>query len=415
MRFNKTLLTCCSKDLNKGLMPMLIGEPGIGKTSWVCALAEEMHTKCFVLSCNLLADKADLTGARLIPVLNEEGQTVGYKQEFYPHAVIYDAIAYANEHKRETPILFLDEINRTTPDVTSSLLSVATTRTIGFNKLPENLRVIVAGNDKGHVTALDDASISRFILYRVEPDVHTFKAVNPDLNPFVENVLKAHPECLFCKPTGAFAAMRSDDKDDKDDDNDNTIIEEILDDDDSMSQFTTPRTITAVSEWLNGFTNAELQALINETYVVDNRERSVLEELIEGHVGSTNFAVYLLAEIMQNVVSVNNQQAVFSVGKPAVYDAMKLHQDMTSLQNLISSMSIEDKAGCLVYAIHEKADNSNHIRALAQYTDSLPKTDVQVFTKMLTSSNFDQDNLQAFLDTKTTLATSLEPLIVNFL
>ena len=110
MKFNDTLMLCVRRDLDNGLIPMLLGEPGIGKSSWLTNLANLMHTKCFTLACNQLADKADLTGARLVPTDNGE-----YKQVFYPHAVIHDAIEYAIAHPRETPILFLDELNRTTP------------------------------------------------------------------------------------------------------------------------------------------------------------------------------------------------------------------------------------------------------------------------------------------------------------
>ena len=68
MKFDNTLMLCVKKDLEKNLIPMLLGEPGIGKSSWLQNLANLMHTKCFTLACNQLADKADLTGARLVPV-----------------------------------------------------------------------------------------------------------------------------------------------------------------------------------------------------------------------------------------------------------------------------------------------------------------------------------------------------------
>ena len=143
-----------------------MGEPGIGKSSFTEALAEAMDTKCFVLPVNQLADKADLTGARLVPYEQADG-TTSYKQVFFPHQVIMDAIDYAVANPREWPILFLDEINRTTPDVTSASLSMPTMRAIGSIKLPSNLRLMIAGNDKGNVTTLDEASLSRFAIYHV--------------------------------------------------------------------------------------------------------------------------------------------------------------------------------------------------------------------------------------------------------
>ena len=63
MKFNNTLLNLVQHDLDNNLIPMLLGEPGIGKSSWVKALGVHMHTKVFVLAVNQLADKADLTGS----------------------------------------------------------------------------------------------------------------------------------------------------------------------------------------------------------------------------------------------------------------------------------------------------------------------------------------------------------------
>ena len=168
MKFNDTLMKMVDKDIERGLIPMLLGEPGIGKSSWVIALGKRNCTQVFVLPCNQLADKADLTGARLVPITDDNGAIVDYDQVFYPHSVINRAIRYAEEHPRENPILFMDELNRTTPDVTSECLSIPTLRAIGNKKLPANLRVITAGNDKGNITSLDEASISRFVLSACE-------------------------------------------------------------------------------------------------------------------------------------------------------------------------------------------------------------------------------------------------------
>ena len=233
MKFDQTLMTLVRRNIEQNTIPMLLGEPGIGKSSWLTNLAALMHTSCFTLACNQLADKADLTGARLVPVTetqtdnngNEILVTTGYKQVFYPHAVIHDAIEYAEKHPRETPILFLDELNRTTPDVTSEALSIPTLRSIGSKNLPNNLRVVIAGNDKGNVTSLDEASISRFVLYHVEPDVQTFFQVEPDLNPFIKTVLQPHPECIFCKKLIDAVAEK-----DNDDDTAEVLVDDIKDD-----------------------------------------------------------------------------------------------------------------------------------------------------------------------------------------
>ena len=414
MKFDETLMTFVRKDLEKNLIPMLLGEPGIGKSSWLIALAKSMHTKCFVLACNQLADKADLTGARLVPIyenkLDSNGQPtdeqiiVDYKQMFYPHAVIHDAIKYAEEHPRETPILFMDELNRTTPDVTSEALSIPTLRSIGSKELPPNLRVVIAGNDKGNVTSLDEASVSRFVLYRVTPDVNTFLSVNPELNVFVKNVLNAHPECIFGKTIISVAGSQKKDDDEEDDDID---INEILDDGEEMAQITTPRTIAAVSDWLNQFSSQELMAALANTYIVDGQEMNALKEAIEGHVGQTLFTSYLLAEIATNVMTTNNQVNVQSVGKPQCYDVLKASPDRQTMENTISTLSVNDRSGCMLYALYEKDDNTAIITTLAPHMNNLESDDVRTLMQLAATNQLDKDNAHVLLETDSDISRAL--------
>lgn len=403
MKFNAVLMKCVRKDLEKNLIPMLLGEPGIGKSSWLTALADLMHTKCFTLACNQLADKADLTGARLVPVLDKNGNAESYKQVFYPHAVIHDAIKYAEENPRETPILFLDELNRTTPDVTSEALSIPTLRSIGSMQLPDNLRVVIAGNDKGNVTSLDEASISRFVLYRTAPDVQTFLDVNPELNPFVKSVLTAHPDCIFCKTIGDITAAKKD----NDDDGDDMFIEDIIDDGESMLQITTPRTLSAVSDWLNAFTNQELMELLADTHTVDGAEISMLQEAIEGHVGATMFSAFLLQEIASNVMNTNNQSNALKVGKPASYDTMKACGDVTALNDLIEDMSDNDRSGCLLYALYEPQNNTTFINALSSAISTFTSEDMKTLMKLYSAEKLDSENVRAFLATNSAIAQKL--------
>lgn len=397
MKFDNTLLTFVMKDLEKGLIPMLLGEPGIGKSSWIENLANLKRTTCFVLACNQLADKADLTGARLVPADNGE-----YKQMFYPHATILDAIQYAEENPRENPILFLDELNRTTPDVTSELLSIPTLRSIGSRQLPDNLSVIIAGNDKGNVTSLDEASVSRFVLYKVEPDTNTFLGLDQNLNPFVKNVLQAHPEVIFCKTISM--SLNTDDDDDEADD---LYIEDILDDVEDMNQFTTPRTISGISRWLNGFTNQELAEFLANTYVQDGEETNALQEAIEGHVGRTSFSAYLMAEIASGIMSVNNQAGITTVAKPACYDKMKSSTDVQALNELIEDMSDNERSGCLLYSLYEKEDNTVYINALSSHVDKLIPNDMKSLMKLASTDDLDIGNTNSLLNTNSEISNTL--------
>lgn len=391
MKFNATLMNIVEKILKVNKIPMLLGEPGIGKSSWVIDLGRIMHTEVFILACNQLADKADLTGARLVPLTDKDGSVIDYEQVFYPHSVINQAIHYAEEHPNETPILFMDELNRTTPDVTSEALSIPTLRSIGNKKLPNNLRIITAGNDKGNITSLDEASVSRFVLLHVEPETATYFNIEKNINPFVANVLKAHPELLFCKTIKVAAGT------DKDDDDKEVDIDEILDDGDEMNQFTTPRTVSGVSQWLNTCTNQELLDMLGETYVRDGIETSTLQETLEGFTGKTNFTIQLLAEIANGITTINNQSNVPMVGKPQCYDEFKSQTDAKSLENYIATMSDNDKSGCLVYMVFDSENNGRYINALMQNINQLTPPDMKTLMGLYSANQLNEGNVSALL------------------
>lgn len=413
MKFDETLTKFVKADLESAAVPMLVGEPGIGKSSWVEALAQIMHTEAFHIACNELYDKADLTGARLVPIgKNPATGEEQYAQKFFPHYDIMTAIKYAEEHPTELPILFLDEINRTSADVTSACLSLATARKIGSIKLPDNLRLILAGNDKGNINVLDTASISRTVVYHVAPDRDTFFAVNPDLNVYIKNVLTAHPETLMCLMNQAKTPRQDAGSQSVGSDDDDAELEEILDMDNEMVQFTTPRTITNLSNWLNKFTNQELLEMTSVQYMTeDNVPTTALAEVVEAHVGNTTFTALLMDEIGRGIMTVNNQQNVISVPKPAIYDQMKACANRTDLQTMVQSMSDRDKSGCLVYALYEDVDNSLYISTLAHAMTVLDPADTQTLIRLTSQHMLNRENAEAMLGTNTPLSDNLNILL----
>ena len=313
MKFNDTLSTLVMQALEVGATPALMGEPGIGKSSFVEALAYSMGTKAFVLPCNQLADKADLTGARLVPYTKGDG-TESYKQVFYPHQLIQECIDYALANPREWPVLFLDEINRTTSDVTSGALTLVTLRRMGHLDLPGNVRIVVAGNDKGNVTTLDEASLSRFVIFHVEPDAATLVSVlGNDMNPWVKKVLTQHPGLIFQKSTPN--AIVADGKDDDSDDGTVTMAE-LFDGGEEMNQLTTPRTIDNLSKWLNRADRQELAQYLATPVQIAGRETSLLNEAIEAFAGDTMFTTQLVATIAKDLASNSSGQMQSRVDVP---------------------------------------------------------------------------------------------------
>lgn len=384
MLFNELLVTTTIKLLDANRVPALIGEPGIGKSSFVEDVARRTNTRCFTLPCNTLADKADLTGARL--VLDEK--TGVWSQKFFPHSTISKAIRYAEANPNEQPILFLDEINRTTSDVTSGTLTLVTLRSIGDEDLPKNLRIIVAGNDKGNVTALDDASVSRFAIINVAPDASTLiEVLDKNLHPCVKTVLEKHPETVFVKNTNEQAV--ADGQDDDDDDNATVSVFDLFDGTEEIRPFATPRTIDGVSQYLNVLSFEEIASLMaTPSTTRDGRHVSYLQEVIEGMTGNTSFTTLLMGvisdELSKGSTGNNNAQRVV---KPRIYSELKeaAKTSVDAVNQVVATMTDNDASGCFVFAMYEREDNAVIIKALNERLTNLAQNHINDFILLLSS------------------------------
>ncbi|MFF3697347.1 AAA family ATPase [Streptomyces sp. NPDC002221] len=413
MRFSDTLTTLIKQALEAGATPALMGEPGIGKSSFVEALAYSMGTKAFTLPCNQLADKADLTGARLVPYAKDDG-TQSYKQVFYPHQVIQECIDYAEENPREQPILFLDEINRTTSDVTSGALTLVTLRRMGYVELPENVRILVAGNDRGNVTSLDEASLSRFAIFHVEPDAATLMSVLGDeISPWVKTVLTQYPGLIFQKSTPE--AIVADGQDD--DNNGNVTMAELFDGGEEMNQLTTPRTIHNLSKWLNATDPHQLAQYLATPVQIGDRETSLLNEAIEAYVGNTTFTTQLVATIAQDLASNTGgvQQRRVNVPKPNCYQSLKEAGTVTDMAAVIGTLTDNEKSGSLLYALKEGQDNERLVGQLALAMTQIEPEHTRTLIELVTSQQIDRQNLEAFMKTDAPIVNQAKPVLSAFL
>lgn len=409
MKFNETLTQLVRQDLEAGIVPALMGEPGIGKSSFMEDLAYQMGSKCFTVQCNLLADKADLTGGRLMPT--EDGS---YKMSFFPHEDLVEAIEYAEANPREYPIAFLDEINRTTSDVTSAALGISTARKIGRTRLPSNLRLAVAGNLRGNVTSLDSASLSRFAIYEVEPDAATLiKILGDALHPAIRETLIENPNLVFQKPTPSAIATDGDD----DDDTDASSFADLFDSGEEMAQITTPRTIENLSKWLNKNDLNQLSQHLAAVVNLQGRETTQLNEIVEAHVGNTQFATMVVAKIASAVasgsgISANSQ---ITVPEPNCYRDLKAVTTITDLTTLIAGLTDNERSGALLFAMTERMDNTRLIGALAQAMSSFQNDHMRTLFAVVSAQQVDRQNLEAFLDTDTPIANGLKPMLAAFL
>lgn len=324
MRFTPLFDTIIKHDIDTNTVPFLAGEPGIGKSSFILDFFKNNYdAPCFVLNCNTLASKEDLTGVRTLPVIGADGKPVPgqFTQRFFPAEAIRVAMQYAEDNPDKTVGLALDEINRCPSDVTSAVLTMVTARTIGDKTLPENLRLICAGNDKGNISALDDASLSRFAIYQVEPDTTTYLKLDEQLHPIIAKVLKEHPDVIMCRNN------KVGDINDDDDNTDITVsVDDAFDDANAMLQFTTPRTISSLSRWLKSVDTdfvASMAAEATKTGVGTNStDSTMLHDALIAHVGDTAFTDYVYTALLESLSTAadNNGTTPIESIKPAVYD-----------------------------------------------------------------------------------------------
>lgn len=410
MLFNEMLVNTTIKLLNANRVPALMGEPGIGKSSFIEDVARRTNTQCFTLPCNLLADKADLTGARL--VLDEK--TGIWSQKFFPHDTISQAIEYAKENPNEQPILFLDEINRTTSDVTSGTLTLVTLRRIGNEDLPKNLRIVVAGNDKGNVTTLDDASVSRFAILNVAPDASTLiEVLDKNLHPWVKTVLEKHPETVFVKNTNE--QVVADGQDDDDDENATVSVFDLFDGTEEIRQFTTPRTIDGVSQYLNELSFEEVASLMaTPSKTRDGRHVSYLQEVIEGLTGNTSFTTLLMGvisdELSKGSTGTQNAQRVV---KPRIYSDLKeaAKTSIDAVNQVVASMTDNDASGCFVFAMYEREDNNVIIQALNARLEKLAQNHINDLIVLWSSGALYSKNCETFKELSNGLALKVNTVI----
>lgn len=399
------------------ICPFIMGEPGIGKSSVVRAMCEEHNWHFFELLCNQLGDRADLTGCRSVKsveTVNGKDEEV-WKQIFFPHQAIQDAITCAKNNPDDIVILFLDEINRTSSDITSAILSFTTARKVGTYVFPDNVRFIVAGNDKGNITALDSASISRFSKYKLVPSAKTYMAVEKNLNPYIKAVLSKNPEYIFCKSTSIVTSTVS--ADGKDDVSYESEYE-AFDDAEGFEQITTPRTISGLNAFLNACSYEQITHFIGEISKdsTTGQETSLLQTIITSHVGDTLFANALCGVIADDVSARMIQQATNFVEptKPAVYDSILKVNDRQTRDTMIANMSDDDKSAVLLYATYEKGkDNSDIISAVAaRYNNATLTQPYQKEFNVLKSNNkLDADNYASLMSANTALSNTLRAVL----
>jgi len=170
----------------KGVVPMLWGPPGIGKSAIVKQIAEEEGIGFIDLRLSLL-DAVDLRG---LPKF-DDGHVLWARPEFIP--------------EKGSGILFLDEITTALPAVQNAALQLVYDRRCGPHRLGDGWSIVCAGNrkeDMAHVFNLSSALVNRIIHINCEVDVEDVieYGVQQGWDENIIGFLKFRPSLIYTKP-----------------------------------------------------------------------------------------------------------------------------------------------------------------------------------------------------------------------
>jgi hypothetical protein len=154
---------------------MLIGSHGIGKSTIVKTIAEELGMRFKYYSSSTLDPFADLVG---IPTPDKEAEVLKF---------------YRPKDLEEAEFVFFDELNRAHPRVLNAVLEIVQFKSVNGYKLPNLKMVWSAINPPGddyQVEELDPALIDRFHIYiKMKPEIN-LDYLKTKMRPEVAGMLK---------------------------------------------------------------------------------------------------------------------------------------------------------------------------------------------------------------------------------
>lgn len=164
---------------------MFWGPPGVGKSDGVWQYGALKRST--VVDCRLsMVDPIDMRGIG-VPDLERE-ICKWLRPDFLPN--------------QPNMILFLDEINGAVPSIQALAYQIALNKRVGEHKLPDDCRVICAGNresDRGVVYRMPAPLSNRLAHYEVAPEINAWRAwaLRSDIDPTIIAFLSVKPQLLF--------------------------------------------------------------------------------------------------------------------------------------------------------------------------------------------------------------------------
>ena len=161
-----------TKFIRAGLVPMLRGSPGMGKSSIVHQIAKEYNLKVIDLRLSQ-CDPTDLMGMPSI----KDGKAKYVPMDTFP--IEGDAIPLNKETNAPYSgwLLFLDEFNGASIAVQAASYKLVLDRMVGVHHLHKNVAIVCAGNletDNAIVNPMSTAMQSRLVHLELVSDVAEF-------------------------------------------------------------------------------------------------------------------------------------------------------------------------------------------------------------------------------------------------
>ncbi|NMC98907.1 MAG: AAA domain-containing protein [Bacteroidales bacterium] len=162
-----------------GIVPVLVGNTGIGKTERVRQYCEKREYELFVQHLGQMSDVSEFAG---ISYPNTKKKTLD---------IIMNEIWEKIKDSKKPPVLFLDEYNRSPRDILSAVFQLLSEKRIR-NEVFENLRIIGAinpSNNEAYMGVIedDDAWKSRVCYIDIKADYEEWKKwyLSKKLNPTI--------------------------------------------------------------------------------------------------------------------------------------------------------------------------------------------------------------------------------------
>ena len=200
----------------KGEVPVTvncIGEAGLGKTSCVKQLAEELNLDFIKINLSQLEELGDLIGfpVKEFEIENSEGKKMWINEHQIDAAMkkgykvtnkrMSHAIPEWVHGKGEGGILLIDDFSRADMRFQQAVMELCDQQTYASWKLPKKWSIILTSNpDTGdyYVTSLDIAQKTRYITVELKFDSNVWGkwAEKKDLDSRTINFLLLHPELV---------------------------------------------------------------------------------------------------------------------------------------------------------------------------------------------------------------------------